>query len=144
MILFDYWGQGNSFSEDVPYSIPRFCDALTKIVDTLAIQRFHLMGISYGEFVALDYARLYQERLHTLTISDILPLNEELFEMYEELSLLFYRSGRRIGPVPDILNSGRRAITPGLSANRKLSRNGFEPPTPAPKAVNRSISHWFV
>lgn len=94
LILFDYWGQGNSFSEDVPYSIPRFCDALTKIVDTLAIQRLHLMGISYGGFVALDYARLYQERLHTLTISGILLTHEELFEMYEELSLLFYRSGQ--------------------------------------------------
>src|ERR1700686_4578790 len=28
---------------------------------------------------------------------------------------------RRSGPVPDILSSGRRAITPGLSAIRKLS-----------------------
>lgn len=94
VILFDYWGQGNSFSEDAPYSIPSFCDALTKIVDTLAIQRFHLMGISYGGFVGLDYARRYQERLHTLTISGILLTHEELFEMYEELSLLFYRSGQ--------------------------------------------------
>lgn len=94
VILFDYWGQGNSFSEDAPYSIPCFCDALTKIVDTLSIQRFHLMGISYGGFVGLDYARRYQERLHTLTISGILLTREELFEMYEELSLLFYRSGQ--------------------------------------------------
>ncbi|MBZ5538030.1 MAG: alpha/beta hydrolase [Acidobacteriia bacterium] len=94
LILFDYWGQGNSFSEDAPYSIPRFCEALTKIVDTLTIQRLHLMGISYGGFVALDYARLYQDRLHTLTISGILLTHEELFEMYEELSLLFYRSGQ--------------------------------------------------
>jgi len=94
VILFDYWGQGNSFGEDVPYFIPCFCDALTKIVDALSIQRFHLMGISYGGFVALDYARRYQERLHTLTISGILLTHEELFEMYEELSLLFYRSGQ--------------------------------------------------
>lgn len=94
VILFDYWGQGNSFSEDEAYSIPRFCDALTKIVDTLDIRRFHLMGISYGGFVALDYARLYQKRLHTLTISGILLTHEELFEMYEELSLLFYRNGQ--------------------------------------------------
>jgi 3-oxoadipate enol-lactonase len=94
VILFDYWGQGASFTGDEPYSIPRFCDGLTKIVDELAIQRFHLMGISYGGFVGLDYARLYQQRLHTLTISGILLTHEELFEMYEELSLLFYRSGQ--------------------------------------------------
>lgn len=30
VILFDYWSQGNSFSEGVPYSIPCFCDALTQ------------------------------------------------------------------------------------------------------------------
>jgi len=93
-ILYDYWGQGNSFSEDVPYSIPRFCDALTMIVDTLGIWKFHLMGISYCGFVALDYARLYQQRLHTLTLSGILLTHEELFEMYEEISLLFYRTGQ--------------------------------------------------
>lgn len=94
VLLFDYWGQGNSFSEDVPYSIPRFCDALTMIVDGLGVSRFHLMGISYGGFVALDYARLYQQRLRTLTLSGILLTHEELFEMYEELSLLFYRTGQ--------------------------------------------------
>jgi hypothetical protein len=33
----------NSFSEDVPYFIPRFCDAITEIVDTLAIERFQVM-----------------------------------------------------------------------------------------------------
>lgn len=93
VILFDYLGQGDSSCEDIPCSIPRLCDYLTMIVDGLGIDRFHLMGISYGGFVGLDYARLYQQRLHTLTISGILLTHEELFEMYEELSLLFYRRG---------------------------------------------------
>jgi pimeloyl-ACP methyl ester carboxylesterase len=92
VVLFDYWGQGESFSEDVPYSIPGFCDGLARILDELSLERIHLMGISYGGFVALDFARLYQERLHTLTLSGILLTHEELFEMYEELSLEFYRS----------------------------------------------------
>jgi len=94
VLLYDYWGQGNSFSDDVPYSIPRFCDALTMIVDELGIEKFHLMGISYGGFVALDYGRLFQKRLHTLTLSGILLTHEELFEMYEEISLAFYRTGQ--------------------------------------------------
>lgn len=93
VLLFDFWGQGNSFSEDVPYSIPRFCDGLTMIVDQLGIAKFHLMGISYGGFVGLDYARFYQERLHTLTLSGVLLTHEGLYKMYEELSLLFYRRG---------------------------------------------------
>lgn len=92
VLLWDYLGQGNSSSEDVPYEIPRFCDYLTMIADHLEIGRFHLMGISYGGFVGLDYARRYQHRLHTLTISGILLSHEELFQMYEDISLRFYRS----------------------------------------------------
>jgi pimeloyl-ACP methyl ester carboxylesterase len=93
VLLFDYWGQGQSFREDVPYSIPRFCDGLAMMADELGVRQFHLMGISYGGFVALDFARLYGARLHTLTLSGILLTHERLFEMYEELSLRFYRSG---------------------------------------------------
>jgi len=94
VILYDYWGQGNSFSEDVPYSIPRFCDALTLVVNELGISRFHIMGISYGGFIALDYARLYQERLHTMTLSGILLTHERLFEMYRDLSMRLYETGQ--------------------------------------------------
>ena len=78
---------------DVPYFIPRFCDYLRSIVDGLGIARFHVMGISYGGFVGLDYARLYQERLHTLTISGILLSHETLFDMYHALSLRLYTGG---------------------------------------------------
>lgn len=92
VLLFDYLGQGNSSCDDVPYFIPRFCDYLTLIADTLGIARFHLMGISYGGFVALEYGRLYHPRLLTLTASGILLSHEKLFEMYEELSLEFYRT----------------------------------------------------
>ena len=92
VLLWDYLGQGNSSQEDVPYDIPRFCDYLTMIVDELRIPTFHLMGISYGGFVGLDYARRYQDRLLTLTISGILLSHEELFQMYEDVSLRFYRS----------------------------------------------------
>lgn len=92
VLLWDYLGQGNSSSDDVPYEIPRFCDYLTAIADELGIGRVHLMGISYGGFVGLDYARRYQHRLHTLTISGILLSHEELFQMYEDISLRFYRN----------------------------------------------------
>ena len=93
VILYDYLGQGRSSCPDEPHLIPDFCHALTGILDHLTIDRVHLMGISYGGFIALDYGRLYQERLHTLTLSGILLSRERQFEMYQELSLLFYRSG---------------------------------------------------
>jgi|CZLA01.1.fsa_nt_gi hypothetical protein len=39
----DLGARENSFSEDVPYFIPRFCDAITEIPDTQAIERFQVM-----------------------------------------------------------------------------------------------------
>jgi len=93
VVLFDYPGQGESSADDLPRDIPEFCHYLTRIIDDLGVRRTHLMGISYGGFVALEYARLYQDRLHTLTLSGILLSHEVLFEMYEDLSLRFYRGG---------------------------------------------------
>jgi pimeloyl-ACP methyl ester carboxylesterase len=93
VLLWDYQGQGRSSCDDIPYTIPGLCHYLTQIVDELGIERFHLMGISYGGFIALEYARLYQERLDTLTVSGILLTEDRLFEMYEDISLRFYRGG---------------------------------------------------
>nr|MBS0020654.1 alpha/beta hydrolase [Gammaproteobacteria bacterium] len=93
VLLYDYLGQGQSSRENEAYSIPRFCGYLKGILETLSISKIHLMGISYGGFVALDFARLYQERLFSLTISGILLTHEELFRRYQELSLRFYRAG---------------------------------------------------
>ncbi len=93
VILYDYPGQGRSTARDVPCFIDRFGAYLAGIADELGISRFHLVGISYGGFVALDYARQFQERLHSLTVSGILLSHEMLFEMYQELSLRFYTSG---------------------------------------------------
>jgi 3-oxoadipate enol-lactonase len=96
VILYDYPGQGTSSADDVPYYIPRIAAYLTRIADTLEIRRFHLMGISYGGFVGLDCARQFQERLYSLTLSGILLSREVLFQMYQDISLRFYRGGPEI------------------------------------------------
>jgi 3-oxoadipate enol-lactonase len=93
VILYDYPGQGESSAGDVPYFIPRIAAYLVRIADELDVGRLHLMGISYGGFVALDFARQFQDRLHTLTLSGILLSHETLFDMYQDLSLRFYRGG---------------------------------------------------
>jgi 3-oxoadipate enol-lactonase len=93
VLLYDYPGQGQSSAHDVPYSIPRIASYLTSIMDNLGIERVHAMGVSYGGFIALDLARLFQERLHTLTVSGILLSHETLFDMYQDLSLRFYDGG---------------------------------------------------
>lgn len=91
VLLYDYPGQGQSSQEDRPCFIPQLGDYLAAIADTLRIDRLHVAGISYGGFVALDFARLHQDRLATLTLSGILLSHETLFQMYQDLSLRFYR-----------------------------------------------------
>lgn len=96
VLLYDYPGQGQSTKLDVPYSITDFARYLSAIMDQLEVRGLHLMGISYGGFVALEFARLSQERLHTLTLSGILASRERLFELYQEISLRFYRSTEEV------------------------------------------------
>jgi pimeloyl-ACP methyl ester carboxylesterase len=91
VLLYDYFGQGQSSQEDEPYYIPKFCDYLIHILDELGIERIHPVGVSYGGFIAADLGRLYGDRLHTLTLSGILLTRETLFQMYQDLSLMFYR-----------------------------------------------------
>ena len=93
VLLYDYPGQGESSAPDEPISITRIAAYLTMIMDALGIERIHSMGISYGGFVAIEHARQFHHRLHTLTLSGIILSREELFEMYEALSLRFYRLG---------------------------------------------------
>ena len=90
ILLYDYFGQGQSSQEDEPYFIPRLADYLIRVMDTLGIEKIHPIGVSYGGFIAADLGRLHQDRLHTLTLSGILLTRETNFQMYQDLSLRFY------------------------------------------------------
>lgn len=91
VLLYDYFGQGKSSQNDEPYFIPRLAAYLIQIMDELDIDKIHPIGVSYGGFIAADLGRLFQDRLHTLTLSGILLTRETGFQMYQDLSLLFYR-----------------------------------------------------
>ena len=93
VLLWDYPGQGRSSTADVPYRLDRIASYLVRILDRIGAARIHLIGISYGGFVALEFARQFQERLHTLTVSGILLSHERLFDLYQKLSLRFYAGG---------------------------------------------------
>jgi 3-oxoadipate enol-lactonase len=94
VILFDYQGQGQSSKDDIPYFIPDFARYLSMILDENDVEKIHVMGISYGGFIGLEFARLFQERTHTLCLSGILASHEKLFSMYQAISLRFYRGTR--------------------------------------------------
>jgi pimeloyl-ACP methyl ester carboxylesterase len=90
VLLYDYFGQGLSSQEDEPYFIPKLCEYLIRVLDELNIDRIHPVGVSYGGFIAADLGRLFQDRLHTLTLSGILLTRETNFQLYQDLSLMFY------------------------------------------------------
>lgn len=96
VLLYDFLGQGESSKPDEPYSIPEFARYLMLIMDELGIGAIHVMGISYGGFPALEFGRRYQDRLHTLMLSGILLEEAVQFEMYEAMSLRFYRSTKEV------------------------------------------------
>jgi pimeloyl-ACP methyl ester carboxylesterase len=92
VLLYDYFGQGQSSQEDEPYYIHRFADYLIEIMDHLEIDKVHPIGVSYGGFIAAELGRLHQDRLHTLTLSGIILTRETQFQMYQDISLRFYNS----------------------------------------------------
>jgi 3-oxoadipate enol-lactonase len=99
VLLYDYPGQGESTSRDEPVEIPEIAGCLAMLADRLGLAKLHVVGVSYGGFVAEEFARLYQDRLHTLTLSGILLSRERLFDMYQALSLRFYGGGPALFPL---------------------------------------------
>jgi 3-oxoadipate enol-lactonase len=99
VLLYDYPGQGESTSRDEPVLIPEIAGYLAQLAERLGIARLHVVGVSYGGFVAEEFARLHQDRLHTLTLSGILLSRETLFDMYQAISLRFYRGGPALFPL---------------------------------------------
>jgi pimeloyl-ACP methyl ester carboxylesterase len=124
VLLYDYPGQGSSSKPDQPYSITRIARYLTLIMDEIGLARIHSMGISYGGFIAIEHARQFHARLHTLTLSGIILSREELFEMYEAISLRFYReSPERF----DLYTEYMYEKIFGEAFVRKVGRAGLEP-----------------
>lgn len=124
VLLFDYPGQGASSKFDQPYSITRVASYLTRILDHLGIEKVHSTGISYGGFIAIEHARQFSDRLHTLTLSGIILSQEELFEQYEALSLRFYRGGPELF---DLYTAYMYEKIFGESFVRRITREGLEP-----------------
>jgi YD repeat-containing protein len=124
VLLYDYLGQGESSKPDEPYSITRIAEYLTLVMDALGVDKIHSMGISYGGFIAIEHARQFWPRLHTLTLSGIILSREELFEQYEAISLRFYREGPERF---DLYTEYMYEKIFGEPFVRKVTRAGLEP-----------------
>jgi len=68
LILMDFRDQGQSSKMAGPYKIDIHVGDVLKLLDALAIQKVHLMGVSYGGDVALLFSLKHQDRLKSLML----------------------------------------------------------------------------
>lgn len=68
LILMDFRDQGQSSKMQGNYKIDLHVGDVLKLLDSLAIQKVHLMGVSYGGDVALLFALKHPDRLKTLML----------------------------------------------------------------------------
>lgn len=63
---------GKSFSSSGQYSLDFQAKNLADLLDTLSIQKAHVVGLSYGGMVSMWLANSYPEKVETLTLIDAL------------------------------------------------------------------------
>ncbi len=85
---------------DVP-SIDAYAEFLHRLVDTLDIDRFHLVGVSVGGTIALEFAHRYPERVQKLCLQGPVYRSTDLPARFRFMYDLLGRTGL-IGIVPKL------------------------------------------
>ena len=67
-IVYDLIGHGKTPINKKKITMDDFTKQLIKLVDSLNINKFHLIGFSLGSLIARNFAALYSDRLSSLTI----------------------------------------------------------------------------
>jgi 3-oxoadipate enol-lactonase len=68
LILYDHRGVGRSAATEAPFTIAHLADDALALLDSLEIERAHVLGISMGGMVAQELAINAPERVLTLTL----------------------------------------------------------------------------
>ncbi|WP_433455388.1 alpha/beta fold hydrolase [Streptomyces sp. CA-142005] len=69
VVGYDYPGQGYTSLSDHPLEIRDYEEHLLALLDALGLQRVHLAGESLGGWLALKFAPIHPDRLHTVILS---------------------------------------------------------------------------
>jgi 3-oxoadipate enol-lactonase len=69
VVIFDNRDVGRSSKASDPYTITDMADDVAALMDALAIERAHLLGLSMGGMIAQEFARRYADRLNRLVLS---------------------------------------------------------------------------
>ncbi|MEW2624372.1 alpha/beta fold hydrolase [Streptomyces sp. NPDC048106] len=69
VVGYDYPGHGYTSLADHPLEIRDYQEHLLALLDALALERVHLAGESLGGWLALKFAPIHPDRLHTVILS---------------------------------------------------------------------------
>src|SRR5665213_2238746 len=72
-ISWDARGYGKSDDYDGPLDFGDFAADLARVLDYFGAARAHLVGLSMGGVIAMDFAARYPDRVATLTLCDTMP-----------------------------------------------------------------------
>jgi 3-oxoadipate enol-lactonase len=73
VIAIDVRGHGRSDKPEGPYNIPLYASDIRNLLDTLAIERFHLVGFSMGGMISFQLAVNMPARIKSLIIVNSAP-----------------------------------------------------------------------
>ena len=77
LIFYDQRASGKS-SADLPFTIETFVEDIESIRNHYGISQLHLMGHSWGGYLAMKYALKYPERLHSLILLNSMAPSDSL------------------------------------------------------------------
>jgi pimeloyl-ACP methyl ester carboxylesterase len=67
-VTFDNRGAGRTDAPRIDYSIKMFADDTARLLDSLKIQKAHILGISMGGMIAQEFALAYPQRVEKLVL----------------------------------------------------------------------------
>jgi proline iminopeptidase len=70
VVRYDQLGSGKSNQPDDPslWTVDHFCKEVDVVREALGFEKMHLLGQSWGSFLALEYALTFPNRLQTMTL----------------------------------------------------------------------------
>lgn len=69
----DLRGHGATDKPSGGYNIPQFAADVFNLLDALGCQQVHMIGLSLGGMITLEFATRYPQRLHSITIINATP-----------------------------------------------------------------------